>query len=106
MTYPSDINNRQGKLLLAVKFPARLPTWNRILAINPWQRKKLRDLTDKLISISAKSATDSLTQTEPVQNTAQMALFLQEYYAMIVRKKLDRSAKNKSKSVRTTKRKL
>jgi len=45
------------KITIELSFP--LPTWNRILAMNPWQRKALRDLLHQ--SILELSVTENST---------------------------------------------
>ena len=71
------------KLLLRIVLTVPPPTTNRILAMNHWERKKLRDLTDQLISITLQNASDSVTQTRYLLNTSQIAWLTQAYLKMI-----------------------
>jgi len=32
-----------------IEIPIVLPSWNRVLAINHWGKKKFRDLTDRIV---------------------------------------------------------
>ena len=42
-------NLKRNKRSIVIELPIVLPSWNRILAINLWQKKKLRDLTDRIV---------------------------------------------------------
>lgn len=42
-------NLKRNKRSIVINLPIVLPSWNRILAINLWQKKKLRDLTDRIV---------------------------------------------------------
>jgi hypothetical protein len=68
---------------MVVRLPFPLPTWNRVLVMNRWQRKKLRDLIHQFVSMCIPEGTDSLTQTEYQQRRRLMASFMGAYYGMI-----------------------
>ena len=94
--------------------PTIMPTWNQILAMNQWQRKRLRDSLHKLTFLSITIALGSQTRMGLAQKQSSMQLCVQEYLATIRRKrsaksdtgnsKCSRSAKNgrKSKSRKST----
>lgn len=74
--------------------------------MNQWQRKKLRDVIDRMVSLALSQShieTDEngcSTLITDGQNTTQMLLLQQEYYGMIRRKtslKGQASSKGKSK---------
>lgn len=67
----------------SLELPFPLPTWNRVLAMNHWQRKKLRDLTDGLVSYFVRTATDSLTRTDSAGNMFSIRSSLAAYSKMI-----------------------
>lgn len=49
---------------ITITVPIPMPTWNRILAMHHWQRKKLRDSIHELICTCIQLDFDSLTPTE------------------------------------------
>lgn len=55
------------KKVQRVILPIKLPTWNTLIAMNPWERKKVRDaihgMVANVVSTSITSATDLRTQT-------------------------------------------
>lgn len=68
---------------MIVRLPFPLPTWNRLLAMHHWERKKLRDWIHHAVSISIRAGTDSLTPMESAQRLQSTGLSLLEYYQMI-----------------------
>ena len=83
-----------------------LPTWNRVLAMNYWQRKRLRDLTDQLVSWSIHIATGSRIQTDCAENMSLMpSSQLKAYCQMIRPSTLKASRTSKSKSGRVNRNK-
>lgn len=69
--------------MIRIVLPYPLPTWNRVLAMHHWERKKLRDWIHA--SISALSATGDGTTT-PMEyrlKPSWMALYGEDYYQMI-----------------------
>ena len=77
------MNKSSENLLLRLYLPVALPTWNRVLAMNHWQRKKLRDLTDKFVSMCIREGIDSLIAMERVSSTPKMQSLIVAYYEMI-----------------------
>jgi hypothetical protein len=73
----------QKKTHLTIILPFPLPTWNRVLAMHPMERKKLRDWLHHAVSISTQSGNGSQMQTECVENMSLMGLSMPEYYQMI-----------------------
>ena len=45
-----------------IEVPIVLPSWNRVLAINHWGKKKFRDLTDRIVKdvVEGREANDLL----------------------------------------------
>jgi hypothetical protein len=68
---------------LVIELPVPLPTWNRILGMNPWDRNKLYHLIHGYVSISTQYASGSLTQTAYQQKRLLMASLDAKYYMMI-----------------------
>lgn len=87
---------------LTIVFPLPLPTTNRLLAMNRWGRKKLRDLTDKLTSMLRVTGTEQQTRTMEVvaPSSSLMVSLVAEYLQMIRPKKLGTSKKLKRRSAR------
>lgn len=79
--------------------PGRLPSWNQILAMHHWQRKKFKDqLAHEFLSALRQSASDCSIPTTSARNTtltyaATLALFLTT--RRIKSKSKSRSAKPK-----------
>ena len=40
---------KRNKKSIVIEVPIVLPSWNRVLAINHWGKKKFRDLTDRIV---------------------------------------------------------
>ena len=72
-----------GEEELIVVLPIPLPTWNRILAMNRWQRKKLRDFLHHAVSISIQYGEDWPTLMEFQEKQRSTDWFMQEYLKMI-----------------------
>jgi hypothetical protein len=77
--------------------PTVMPTWNQILAMNQWERKRLRDSLHKLTFLSITIALGSQTRMGLAQKQSSMQLSVQEYLAMIRRKKSVKSDTANSK---------
>ena len=60
-----------------------LPTWNRILAMNPWVRKRLRDFLHHAVFISIQYGSEWPTSTVYQGKPYRTDLFMLEYYQMI-----------------------
>lgn len=44
------------KIIKHITLPVPLPTWNKLLGVNRWQRKKIRDMVHSLVIICAESS--------------------------------------------------
>lgn len=42
-------NLKRNKRSIVIELPIVLPSWNRILAINHWGKRKICDLTDRIV---------------------------------------------------------
>ena len=86
--------------MIRIELPYPLPTWNRILAMNPWQRKKLRDMIHA--SLSALSVIESCDTTLTVYRPKQSwtALYMLEYLQTI---RPNSSRKSALKAIRAEK---
>jgi len=69
------------KIVLALPF--RLPTWNALLAMSPWQRKKVRDAIHHAVSECIASENISQIPTERVLKLSWTGLQKQEYLQTI-----------------------
>jgi serine protease inhibitor len=87
--------------------PFRLPTWNQLLAMNHWQRKKVRDLIKNAVFTSTIGHNDSLIVMDGVLKPALTDSWKLEYYKTITptssqklasRKKSQRQKKQSSTS--------
>lgn len=88
-------------LRLIIRLPFKLPTWNCLLAMDQWKRKKVRDQIHALVSIFIPAGSASLTQMEFQQRRQLTASSIAEYYAMMGQGKLRKSATVKSKPAKT-----
>lgn len=52
------------KQCLTIELPVPMPTWNRILAMHHFERKKLRDLVHKFVSLSITHGASWPTSTD------------------------------------------
>lgn len=75
-----------GNKKIILPFP--LPTWNRILGVNRWQRKKIRDMIKDAVCILSHYDTDSRTLMELVERLQLMGWSYRDYYKAIGRKTL------------------
>lgn len=103
---PEGDNALQGlksaqKKTVKIILPFRLPTWNMLLAANPWQRKKVRDWIHAAMCTLEVSESDSLTPTELVLRPVLMASSIESYCRMITPKSSTKSVTAKSKRKRT-----
>lgn len=85
----------QGETLRLV-LPFKLPTWNQLLAMNHWQRAKVREWIKKQVSTCIQSGDVSQTPTGYQLKLSLTPLSLAEYSEMIT--------PNASKKYRTAKR--
>lgn len=92
-----EIENTAQKKTVKIILPFRLPTWNMLLAANPWQRKKIRDWIHAAISTCEVSEKDSLTPMELVLKPRLMASCIAAYCQMITPRTSTKSGTAKSK---------
>jgi|PlaIllAssembly_1097288.scaffolds.fasta_scaffold541572_2 predicted alpha/beta hydrolase family esterase len=64
--------------------PFRLPTWNQLLAMNHWERKKVRDWIKSAVSTCIAKHGPLPMQTDAVVRHSLTDLLKQEYLSMIV----------------------
>ena len=72
------------KKVVRLILPFRLPTWNQLLAMNHWQRKKVRDWIKTAVYMCITKQKDLRTVTDARLKPVLTDLSLQEYYGMIV----------------------
>lgn len=48
---------------IVIVLPLKLPTWNALLAMNPWERKKVRDFLKGIVSTAIREAGGSVIVT-------------------------------------------
>ncbi len=82
---------------IKIRIPFPMPTWNRVLEMHPWERKRLRDWIHRAVFISIRAGTASQTQTGAVINMSSMGLSTQAYFEMIRPRKSCRSASHRKK---------
>lgn len=63
--------------------PFKLPTWNQLLAMNPWQRKKVRDWIHQYVYTAILQAKDLETVTDVVLKPSWTPLLEAEYLLTI-----------------------
>ena len=62
----------------------KLPTWNQLLAMNHWQRKRVRDCIKNVVCESIQKEKDLQTLTTSPVKVFLTELQKQDYYQMIV----------------------
>jgi len=73
------------KKIIRVVLPFRLPTWNQLLAMGYWQRKKIRDLIKSaVVSTSTIKQSGSVTVMDGRLRPVLTDLWLQEYYKTMI----------------------
>lgn len=88
-------------LRLIIRLPFKLPTWNCLLAMDQWKRKKVRDQIHALVSMFIPVGSGSLTQMEFQQRQRLMQSSIAEYYAMMGQGKSRKSVTAKSRPTKT-----
>ena len=83
---------------IRIVLPVPLATWNRLLAMNQWERKKYRDWIHRAVSISIHSGTGWPTRTVSAEKLQSTGLSMQEYLRMIRPGTLKKSAIPRRKS--------
>lgn len=91
---------------MRIELPFPLPTWNRILAMHPWERKKLRDQIHRMTLLSTQYERPDQTLTVSPQKQSLMDLLKQEYLQMIrpTKSKASSTRKNRAKKRRQSSR--
>lgn len=77
---------------LTIELPIPMPTWNRILAMHPYQRMELRHLLHLFVSLSATYGSDWPTSTDFQGKPQSTDLLLLEYLQTIRPNKSRKSA--------------
>ena len=83
---------------LKIEIPLPMPTWNRMLAMHPWERKKLRDLLHHAVSLSITHGLDWPTSTVFLGKPCSTELFTLEYLQTIRPSKSRKSRIDKLKA--------
>ena len=81
-----------------IEIPLPMPTWNRILAMHPWERKKLRDLMHHAVSLSITYGADWPIWTEFQSKRVSTDLFTEMYLQTIRPSKSRKSTIDKLKA--------
>lgn len=87
---------KKGNLTLILPF--KLPTWNQLLAMDHWQRKKVRDWIKRQVSECIASGVDWQTPTGSARRLLLTDLCLREYSEMITPNALKKYRTLKSKA--------
>ena len=95
---PAGTGSHRFAVKLKIVLPFPLPTWNRLLAMNRWERKRCRDWIHRAVSICIAEDTDSLTSTTSPRKQLLMLSCAAEYLPMIRPKSSKKSRKRKKKS--------
>lgn len=83
---------------IRIVLPVPLVTWNRLLAMNQWERKKYRDWIHRAVFISIHGGTGWPTRMVSRGKLQLMGLSMQEYLRMIRPGTLKKSAIPRRKS--------
>lgn len=83
---------------LEIEIPLPMPTWNRILAMQHFERMKLRDLIHTFVSLSATHGSDWPTSTDYQGKRQSTDLLKLEYLQTIRPNKSRKSAITKLKA--------
>lgn len=75
--------NAPSKRRVEIVLPVPLPTWNRLLAMHPWQRMKCRHLIHLFVSLSCRYGRDWPTLTEFQGKRHSTELLRAEYFETI-----------------------
>src|ERR1041385_286257 len=74
----------EQKPRLTIVLPFKLPTWNALFAMNPWERQRLTNWIKNFVYSSIQGAGGSQTPTGSVLRPRLTALQRAEYLLMIV----------------------
>ena len=69
--------------MIKIELDFPLPTWNRVLDMNKWERNKLAKLIHQLLSVYTQYEKDSVTLTVSPQKRLLMESSMRDYYLMI-----------------------
>lgn len=88
----------KDRLLCRIVLPFPLPTWNRLLGVNRWQRKKIRDWIHKAVSCceyvpTANGSPMLMVSAQKLQSTG---LSIEGFLALMGRSQLRKSHINRS----------
>ena len=89
---------------IVIEIPVPMPTWNRLLAMHPWERKKCRDLIHLFVSLSITHGPDWPTLTDYQGKQQSTDLLKMEYLQTIRPNKSRKSAISKAKAERRRRR--
>jgi len=90
---------------IRIVLPVPLATWNRLLAMNQWERKKYRDWIHRAVSISIHDGTGWPTRMVSRGKLQLMGLSIAEYFQMIRPGTFRKSRTANPKSKRWTRKK-
>ncbi len=99
---PDSVDDK--KLYLRIILPFRLPTWNSLLAMNHWERKKVRDWIKNAISKCIAEGSGLQTSMVSVLRLRLTDLSKQEYLKMI-QPKAQKSYRLRKRNARLAKKK-
>jgi hypothetical protein len=66
-----------------IELPFKLPTWNRLLGVNRWERKSIRDSIHRFTSMFIAYEKDSQTLMVSLPRHSLMDSYIEAYYGMI-----------------------
>ena len=93
-----------SKLIFTLAMPGRLPSWNQILAMHHWKRKKFKDSTaaEFLCALRA-AAKDCSTKTTSVKNT--MSIYADTLASYLTTRRNERKLKSAKRNAEKASRK-
>lgn len=90
-------NEKMVKRKMEIVLPIPMPTWNILLAANPWKRKKIRDSIHQFVLYAIRTEKGLQTRTGSATKQPLMELLKLEYLQMIRPKKSTKSFSSKPK---------
>lgn len=100
----SSVSSPTQALIFYLEIPVKLPSWNEILGMNHWRRKKFKDeLAKGFLSALRASANDSSMRTTCAKNT--MSIFADTLESYLATKQAKRKLKQRSARLKKTKKK-
>ena len=94
----STVQEHPGKKKYIIVLPFAMPTWNRVLAMNRWQQKKLRDLLHRAVSLCIKYGEGSAMRTISTAKLQLMGFDMSGYLRMIRPKSSEKYDSRKQKA--------